>query len=223
VPTLDIAEVRRGSRKCTLAFDGETVRTTSRDVVRTLELSPGEYPEPSVVIAQVDEAEPTVALERALRLLNYRERSVAEMRARLLDDGYPANVIDTLIARFLDLQLLDDSRYAACLVRSKRLAGWGRSRISLALKAKGVSQEDSDRALGDGSESEYDRAFEIALRRPPADRAGVERTLARLVRKGFSFDVALRAAKSALSASEVEECPSEDSVSLDDSSCADVP
>ena len=223
MPTLGITDVKRGSRTCTLAFDGETVRTTSRDVVRTVELSPGEYPEPSVVIAQVEEAEPAVALERALRLLNYRERSVAEMRARLLDDGYPVNVIDGLIARFLGLQLLDDSRYAACLVRSKRLAGWGRSRIFLALRAKGVSQEVSDRALDDDSESEFDRALVIALRRPPVDRAGVEKTLARLVRKGFTFDVALRAARSALSASEVEECLSEDSVSLDDSSCADVP
>jgi len=203
--SLQIRESKRGSRRRTLTCDGEIVRTTSLDVVRTLELTDGDYPDMGVILDQVTTAEPHCALDRALRLLNYRERSVQELRSRLLDDGYPEPLVEDVTARLVELELLDDARFAGCLVRSKRASGWGRSRISQALKAKGVSQAVSERALDEGGEREFDRALAIALRRPPVDRAGVEKTLARLLRKGYSFDVALRAAKSSLDASDDDE------------------
>lgn len=197
MPELRIDEIRRGSRKRILFFDEEHQRTTSADVVRFISLEPGEYPDPEVVFKQVDEAAAPMALERALRLLNYRERSVHEMRSRLAEDGYSKAVIDALVERLIDLQLLDDRRYAGCLVRSKRISGWGRVRIERALLDAGVGELDSAEALSDDPDGEFERALAIASRRPVPDRAAMEKTLARLVRKGYRFDIALRAAKQA--------------------------
>lgn len=197
MPELRIAERRRGSRARVLSFGENAERTTSVDVVRFLSLEPGEYPQIAVVFNQIDEAEPTVALERALRLLNYRERSVSEMRTRLTDDGYQPSVIEALLERLVDLQLLDDRRFAGCLVRSKRMAGWGAVRISRALQEAGISESDAADALADDPDGEFSRALALASRRPVPDRAAMEKTLARLVRKGFRFDVAMRAAREA--------------------------
>ncbi len=194
---LCITEVSRGSRKRVLDFDNGDERITSRDVIRLLALESGEYLDPGIVFDQVSEAETAAALERALRLLNYRERSVFEMRAKLLEDGYPDEIAQALVERFCELQLLDDERFAGCLVRTKRLAGWGRVRVARALADAGVSEQTALEALAQGADLEYERALAIALRRPPTDHASHEKVLAKLVRKGFPFDVALRATRSA--------------------------
>jgi len=200
MPELRIEETKRGSRKRILFFDENDQRTTSVDVVRFISLEPGEYPDSSVVYEQIDAAAPAVALERALRLLNYRERSVSEMRGRLRADGYTESTIDGLLERLVELQLIDDRRFAGCLVRSKRMSGWGSVRIERALQDAGISEQNALEALADDPGSEYERARAIASRRPIPDRQAMEKTLARLIRKGFRFDVALRAAKEAFEA-----------------------
>lgn len=223
MPSLSIREVRRGCKQRALTFDECDERITSVDVVRSLSLAEGEYPDAVVVLRQVDEAEPSQCMERSLRLLNYRERSVAELRGRLAQDGYPPAVVTSVIERLVDLQLLDDARFAGCFVRSKQAAGWGSSRIGLALRRTGVSDEVAADALPHDAELEFERAFAIARRRPATDRKGVERALGALVRKGYSFDVALRAAKAAMRVEVDSPQAPEYGASLDAPSGPDVP
>lgn len=194
---LTITDRMRGTKRRILEFDDGQTRTTSHDVVRVLGLHSGAYPDSTIVLTQIDEAEHSVAFERALRLVNYRERSEQELSSKLGSDGYPISVVNAVVERFLEIELVNDARFAGCFVRSKRIAGWGSRRIGRKLVEFGIHEDIMASALLEDPESEFSRALDIATRRPICNQADAERTLGRLVRKGFAFDVAIRACRRA--------------------------
>jgi regulatory protein len=84
----------------------------------------------------------------ALDLLEFRPRSVAELRRKLLEKGAPAAEVDETIARLLDQKLLDDADFAYQFARSRVLgAGSSRFRIVQELRRKGVARDIADRAV----------------------------------------------------------------------------
>jgi regulatory protein len=139
----------------------------------------------------------------ALRHLNRRERTVAEVRSRLGDEGAPAEVVDTVLGELSGMGLLDDARYARMFTEDKReLQGWGAERIRRTLAARGVDRALIDQALGssgapgDDDEAELRRAVGLLDRRfpnPPHGRRERERALGFLLRKGYAPELALRA------------------------------
>ncbi len=195
---LAISEPYRGSRVRVLDFDDGTRRTTSSDVVRLLALEPGEYPDARAILDQIDEYEPEAARERALRLINYRERSRREIVDKLLADGYSQALADLVADRMVELQFVDDRRYAESIVRSKRSAGWGTRRIERALADAGVDEETVSDVSAQPEGSEYERALREARKKPARDARDVQRVAARLARKGFGFEIAFSAARASL-------------------------
>ena len=72
-----------------------------------------------------------------------------------------AQIIDRLIAD----GFINESRYAEAFVIDKfRFNKWGKTKIALALKAKGLSQEDIDNALALIDEGEYDEMLASILK-----------------------------------------------------------
>lgn len=195
---LAISEPYRGSRVRVLEFDDGTRRTTSADVVRLLALEPGEYPDTRVVLDQIEEYEPAAARERALRLINYRERSRRELVDKLLADGYSQALADSVADRMVELQFVDDKRYAESVVRSKRSAGWGMRRIERTLADAGVDAETVFDVSVQPEGSEYERALREARRKPAKDARDVQRVAGRLARKGFGFEIAFSAARASM-------------------------
>jgi regulatory protein len=144
------------------------------------------------------------ALAIAYRYLNQRERTEAEMRARLgRADGVEAPDVEQAIAILLEQGYLDDARFARLFAQDKReLDQWGSDRIRKTLRGRGVPSELVEDALaahypGEGeSETEIERALALLRRRftsPVADRRERERALGMLLRKGYDSDVALDA------------------------------
>jgi regulatory protein len=141
------------------------------------------------------------ALQSAMRLIETRPRSIAELRQRLRVKRCSDPAIDHAIARLSDLGLLDDAAFSRTWVENRRAF---RPRGSLALRAelrrKGVARELIDAALAeeddaeDGADQEAARALALArsaLRRYAAspDRFSFQRRLgAYLQRRGFSLD-----------------------------------
>lgn len=79
------------------------------------------------------------AREAALRLLSVRDRSTNELSRRLLDKGFPLEIVDDLITRFVDIKLLDDERFAYEWVNSRaRHSARGKSVLRQELRYKGV-------------------------------------------------------------------------------------
>lgn len=139
-------------------------------------------------------------LEAALRALNHRERSVAEL-ARWLDErGYAAADVEASISELLELGALDDERFARVFSEDKRtLQGWGPERIAEALAARGIDRELIDRHCGnEGHEGQVARAAELLGARGEAlgDDPARARALGFLTRRGYPYEVAYEAIRS---------------------------
>lgn len=145
-------------------------------------------------------------MDCAMRYLTARDRTVSEMQTFLDGKEYGEADVDATIERLTELGLLDDRRYAQRFVET-RLATKPISRRHLfeQLKGHGLSDADIDEALAlVEEETERENALAVAQKfarqfsaLEPEKRR--ERVLLRLQARGFSYDVARRAVKSALS------------------------
>jgi regulatory protein len=138
------------------------------------------------------------ALGIALRDLNRRDRTVAEVRLRLeraaVDEATTGEVIDSLIEQ----GILDDARYARLFAEDKRELGeWGSERIERGLLTRGIDRELVAEVLAEiTGEGELDRALALLRRRfpdAPRNRRDRDRALGVLLRKGYDSELALEA------------------------------
>lgn len=201
--TITIETPSRSARARVVRADGEVLLTTSVDVLKAIKLEDGDAAPPAVVRDQIARSEPAVTLERALKILDYRERSVADLRERLKRDGFSESSIEPVIERLVDLELVNDERFAELYVRTKIAAGWGNRRIAEGLRRAGISDETAVAAAQttDADEAEFARALAFAVRKHPSSRDDASRVANALARRGFGFDIARRAAREALESS----------------------
>src|SRR5688500_10121232 len=97
----------------------------------------------------------TSIYDQALRLLEFRPRSVAELRRKLLQKGAPRAEIDEVVAKLCSQKLLDDADFAHQFARSKVLgAGASKRRIVQELTRKGVARGVADQAVEGLQENE---------------------------------------------------------------------
>jgi regulatory protein len=86
--------------------------------------------------------------DRAVNMLAFRARSVAELRRQLIVKGEPAADVDAAIARLIDQRFLNDADFARQFARAKLVgAGASRFRIAQELSRKGVPRDVADDAL----------------------------------------------------------------------------
>ena len=90
------------------------------------------------------------AKEAALRLIEIRPRSVAEVRRRLRDKGYEDDIIEKAVTRLQELALLDDDAFARYWVEQRDTFKPRSSRaLSQELREKGLGREAIEVALTD--------------------------------------------------------------------------
>jgi len=142
----------------------------------------------------------------ALRILMRRAHSVHEMRKALARRCEDEQLVQQVMARLKQEQLIDDARYALDFARSRaRNRAQGRFRIARELRARGVPDRHIDAALDDAfaetDETELLRKRidrKLRLLRGPLDekkRASIYRSL---IGAGFDSDSVRRALKTAL-------------------------
>jgi regulatory protein len=196
----EISEIRSvgpGCRRRRVYLDGCEWRSVPAEVVRDLGLRVGQSQDAGLLEARIVESEPTQAWERALRLLNYRERGSGELRKRLLDDGYEPQVVEDVLARALDLGFIDDRRFAEGLARGLTTGKrQGRRRVAAGLAAKGVDESLSAEVLDACCDEEAEHLRALALAARLAERGSDPARIAkRLVMKGFSTSLAWAVAR----------------------------
>jgi regulatory protein len=148
-------------------------------------------------------------LQRAVKLLAAKPRSVEELRERLLEKEWTDEAAaDYALAKLKEYGYLNDERFAfgfaSYRVRQKPL---GRQRLARDLKMRKVSQETADAALElvyqETSEEELiTRAIEkrVRLRGRPSTRQETKSLYDHLLRLGFSYDLIIRKVREASSA-----------------------
>jgi regulatory protein len=100
-------------------------------------------PDPAARRAERAEVEdPQVVLDAALRFLETRSRSVAEVRRRLIGAGYRHALVEAAIERLLGLRLLEDEAFARAWVASRdRAHPRGEIALRRELALKGIARE----------------------------------------------------------------------------------
>ena len=101
----------------------------------------------------------------ALRILNYRFNSEAELRRKLARKGFDAEVIEATISRLRDEKWLDDERFAAAFVRTRQRKNVGPHRIRRELGAAGVDRDTIARAIAENATAESDALAALCAKR----------------------------------------------------------
>jgi regulatory protein len=141
------------------------------------------------------------AFEAALGALDRKERTAHELALWLKGRGFGMADIEAALKRLFETDVLDDERFARRYAEDKReLAGWGPDRIREALLGRGVPMDTVEEVLAtDSHGDQIDRAREILIRRarPLDDNADRQRALEYLARRGYDYEVAYEAVRSA--------------------------
>ena len=158
-------------------------------------------------------------LQRAVKLLAAKPRSVAELRERLLEKEWTnEEAVEAALAKLGEYGYLDDERFAfgfaSYRVRQKPV---GRQRLARDLQLKKVPRETADEALNlvyaeTPEEELIARAIEkrIRLRGRPSTRPETKSLFDHLLRLGFSYDLIIRKVREASEANVDEEDASEE-------------
>jgi len=136
--------------------------------------------------------------QRAAKLLAAKQRSVEELRERLLAGrGATKTNVEEVIARLREYGYLDDAKfaqsYASLRLRERPL---GRRRLQRDLWLKKVDKETAESALDEVFEATpetdlIDRAIakRVRLRGKPKSREEAKKLFDHLLRQGFAFEL----------------------------------
>lgn len=152
--------------------------------------------------AEIDD--PEIVLAAALRFLEVRQRSVTEVRRRLAQTGYQAELIEGAIEKLLGLGVLDDAAFAQTWVESRdRARPRGERALRRELQVKGIDRAIVDESMEarrpepGGADDPDVGAAEALMRRHASALARVgdprkrrQRAYALLARHGFDSEIA---------------------------------
>lgn len=186
---------QRKKDRMNLYLDGEFAMGVNAAVVVALGLSVGQHINENHLKAIVREESLNKAKDRAFLLLSYRARSEKEIRDRLAQAGYEADVIDEVVSRLYALNYLDDQDFAKKFISARQAERpAGRRALAWELKRKGLDAETVETAVA-GLDDDTERAAALEAARARAARyAEMEPREARrklgafLQRRGFVWD-----------------------------------
>ena len=155
-----------------------------------------------------------------LRQLAAAPKTRHQLTEKLLARDIPADVVQEVLDRFEEVELIDDASFAQMWVRSRhRSKGLARRALSMELKRRGIDGEDALIALEQVSdEDEWNRARELVLKKlprtsiptstDPEDRKQRDRLVRRLVgmlsRKGYPPGLAFSVVTDAMNADDLD-------------------
>lgn len=155
--------------------------------------------------------DPEIVLAAALRFLEARQRSTAEVRRRLTGSGYREELVAGAIERLTELGVLDDEAFARSWVESRdRARPRGERALRSELAQKGIDRQSLDTVLAErrdrvdedgneGGDADASAARRLlarharSLERIADPRARRNRAYALLARNGFDSETAVQA------------------------------
>ncbi len=139
----------------------------------------------------------TQALSSLMRLCARSEKSSGDAMRLMRTWGVPEGERQGVLQKLIDQRFIDDRRYAEAYTREKSsLAGWGRKKIALQLRAKGVVREIVDEVLASlDNDEQSERLVDKLQRKLRSTKAASEYELrGKLLRYalslGYDYDMA---------------------------------
>lgn len=143
-------------------------------------------------------------MQRAGHFLASRPRTEHELRSRLQAAGYAQDIVERTIARLFELRLLDDHAFALQWVAERAISkGRAGNALISELIGKGIDRDLAEKTVADAGIDEEIQARELAARfvskvaHKPLEKQA-EALLGRLLRRGFSHEVARDAVRAVL-------------------------
>jgi regulatory protein len=141
------------------------------------------------------------AVQVGVKQVSYKQRTCKEVKDKLRGLEYSEAHIEAAIEKLEEMGFLDDLRYAEEFVdtRQKR---YGRKRIFLELKKRGITENIANNALDTflDEDAGYAQALEMGRKKYAScsdidPRKAAARVQGQLLRKGYSYDVVNRIIK----------------------------
>ena len=107
-----------------------------------------------------------MAREIALRLLELRARSRAELSQAMAKKAVPAGIIESVLDRFEEVGLVDDAQFAGMWVEGQQRRMKSSRALREELRLKGVDAEVIAEALADtADDADYEAALALAQKK----------------------------------------------------------
>jgi regulatory protein len=104
--------------------------------------------------------DPVQALEKAKGWCAYQERSQQEMRDKLYEWGLWKDAVESIIAELITSNFINEERFAKAYAGGKfRIKKWGKVKIRIELKRKGVTEYCIRKGLQEIDGDEYEKAL----------------------------------------------------------------
>lgn len=135
-------------------------------------------------------------MNRAVKLLAAKPRSVRELRDRLLEKPWTdETIVDAVLDKLKDYKYLDDEQYARDVAASRlRQKPQGRLKLQQSMSRKKLDRPIVDAAINDAFEKLpeaelIDRAIKkrLAIKGRPATREETKKFYDHLMRQGFGY------------------------------------
>lgn len=133
--------------------------------------------------------------QKALKYMNYKQRSTEELRRYLLKENYSIEQIDFTLEKMIEKELINDQLYAERFVKQRmNYYPKGKKMLKIELQQKGISDEIINQSLESiDYELEYSLACNILEKKPSLtkdkNKNNRRRIAGFLERRGFSYDV----------------------------------
>ena len=154
-----------------------------------------------------------LTMNRAVKLLAAKPRSVRELRDRLLEKLWTNDeIVDAVLEKLKEYKYLDDEQYARDLAVSKlRQKPQGKRRLQQTMSQKKLDKETVANAITEAFEKlpedeliDQAIAKRLRLKGKPKTREEAKKFYDHLLRQGFGFDL-IREKMSAVASREFEE------------------
>lgn len=128
--------------------------------------------------------------ESLTKWCSLQERCTQEVRERLRKRGCTGRKADQLVERLMDLDFLNELRFAESYARSRAIhKGWGSLKIAAGLRSKGIASSLVDAALAElPAETFSSNLHRLVERRKEELPEGRERLIRWLLARGFRLD-----------------------------------
>ncbi len=137
-------------------------------------------------------------MNRAVKLLAAKPRSVGELRERLLEKNWTnAEIVNRVLDKLKEYNYLDDTKFAGDFALSKlRQKPQGKRRLQQSLSQKKLSKDDVEAAIVSAFEKMPETelidaaiAKRLRLKGKPETRNDAKKFYDHLMRQGFDFDL----------------------------------
>ena len=205
-----IKKIRGKRQRYSVHLDGMPALELSDWTIGKLGLHTGEdLDEDTIDKIKSTEAE-TQAKNNAVNYLSYRQRSSKEMVDHLIKKGFTRACAEEVTRQLQSARMMNDLEFARVFVRDRlKRKPTGRALLRMQLLARGIPSSMADTVLADliSPQNQQASALQAAMRKIQITRSSKinlddekqkKRLLDFLLRRGFSYEIALKTIRTTL-------------------------